>query len=276
LNDPEDSEPEKSETGLRFELPTFWEPRPYQLKLWRYLARGGLRADVAAHRRWGKDEVALNWASVASVARVGGYWHLLPEASQGRKAIWDAVNPHTGRRRIDEAFPHKLRAATRDADMMIRFRNGSTWQVCGSDNYNSLVGSPPVGVVFSEWALANAGGKKLQGLVNRRAAEVALWSTAEPGSLDRSPPSSATRSGETPPTPADPVPASRSGAILTAVTSAVAAVSVAAQQMIAAAAPFVEQSTWVRKATALLATAAAVAAVCVLALTWLKKREARA
>jgi len=122
----------------------------------------------------------------------------------------------------------------------------------------------------------NAGGKKLQGLVNRRAAEVALWSTAEPGSLDRSPPSSATRSGETPPTPADPVPASRSGAILTAVTSAVAAVSVAAQQMIAAAAPFVEQSTWVRKATALLATAAAVAAVCVLALTWLKKREARA
>lgn len=154
MSGPEDSEPEKSEAGLRFELPTVWEPRPYQLKLWRYLARGGLRADVAAHRRWGKDEVALNWAAVASVARVGGYWHLLPEASQGRKAIWDAVNPHTGRRRIDEAFPHKLRAATRDADMMIRFRNGSTWQVCGSDNYNSLVGSPPVGVVFSEWALA--------------------------------------------------------------------------------------------------------------------------
>jgi len=122
----------------------------------------------------------------------------------------------------------------------------------------------------------NAGGKKLQGLVNRRAAEVALWSTAEPGSLDHSPPSSATRAAETPPTPADPVPVSRSGAVLTAVTSAVAAISVAAQQMIAAAAPFVEQSTWVRKATALLATAAAVAAVCVLALTWLKKREARA
>lgn len=38
---------------------------------------------------------------------------------------------------------------------MIRFVNGSTWQVVGSDNYNSLVGSPPAGVVFSEWALAN-------------------------------------------------------------------------------------------------------------------------
>jgi hypothetical protein len=39
--------------------------------------------------------------------------------------------------------------------MMIKFKNGSTWQVIGSDNYNSLVGSPPAGVVFSEWALAN-------------------------------------------------------------------------------------------------------------------------
>jgi hypothetical protein len=38
-------------------------------------------------------------------AAVGTYWHMLPEASQARKAIWDAVNPHTGKRRIDEAFP---------------------------------------------------------------------------------------------------------------------------------------------------------------------------
>jgi lysozyme len=121
----------------------------------------------------------------------------------------------------------------------------------------------------------NAGGRKLQGLVNRRAAEVAVWSTAEPGSIDATPPSSATRAGETPPTPADPVPANRSGALMTALTSAVAAVSVAAQQMIAAVAPFVAQSTFVRQAAALLATAAAAAAVCVLALTWLKKLEAR-
>lgn len=79
---------------------------------------------------------------------------MLPEAAQARKAIWDAINPHTGLRRIDEAFPHELRANTREQDMFIRFKNGSTWQVVGSDNYDSLVGSPPVGVVFSEWALA--------------------------------------------------------------------------------------------------------------------------
>lgn len=139
---------------VEIDLPNGWEPRPYQRPLWGYLENGGTRADVAAHRRWGKDDVALNWAAVASQTRVGAYWHLLPEASQARKAIWDAVNPHTGRRRIDEAFPKEMRAATREVDMFIRFRNGSSWQVVGSDNFDSLVGAPPVGVVFSEWSLA--------------------------------------------------------------------------------------------------------------------------
>ena len=39
--------------------------------------------------------------------------------------------------------------------MMIEVANGSTWQLCGSDNYDSLVGSNPVGVVFSEWSLCD-------------------------------------------------------------------------------------------------------------------------
>ena len=139
---------------MAIELPANWAPREYQRKLWQYLEHGGKRADVAAHRRWGKDDIALNRAACAAFERVGTYWHMLPEAAQARKAIWDAINPHTGRRRIDEAFPKELRANTREQDMLIRFVNGSTWQVLGSDNYDSLVGSPPVGVVFSEWALA--------------------------------------------------------------------------------------------------------------------------
>jgi hypothetical protein len=39
--------------------------------------------------------------------------------------------------------------------MAIRFKSGSLWQLVGSDNFNSLVGSPPIGVVFSEFALAD-------------------------------------------------------------------------------------------------------------------------
>ncbi len=131
-----------------------WRPRAHQRKLWKYLEDGGKRAVAVWHRRAGKDDVALHRTAVAAFERVGTYWHLLPEAAQARKAIWEAVNPHTGKRRIDEAFPPKIRATTRDQEMFIRFVNGSTWQVVGSDNYNSLVGSPPIGIVFSEWALA--------------------------------------------------------------------------------------------------------------------------
>lgn len=80
---------------------------------------------------------------------------MLPEYSQARKSMWDAVNPHTGKRRIDEAFPPEIRKSTKEQEMMIQFHCGSTFQLVGSDNFNSLVGSPPVGLVFSEYALSN-------------------------------------------------------------------------------------------------------------------------
>jgi len=137
-------------------LPNNWKPRGYQLPLWQYLERGGKRAVAVWHRRAGKDDIALHWTATAAVQKPGTYWHMLPEAAQARKAIWDAINPHTGLRRIDEAFPTEIRSSTREHEMMIKFKNGSTWQVVGSDNYNSLVGSPPVGVVFSEWAIAKS------------------------------------------------------------------------------------------------------------------------
>lgn len=139
----------------KIRLPNGWRPRAYQLEAWTYLENGGKHAELIWHRRSGKDEIALHRTACAAFERQATYWHMLPEASQARKAIWEAINPHTGKRRIDEAFPHELRATTKDQEMMIRFVNGSTWQVLGSDNYNSLVGSPPAGVVFSEWALAN-------------------------------------------------------------------------------------------------------------------------
>ncbi|MBJ7413024.1 MAG: hypothetical protein JHD15_22075 [Phenylobacterium sp.] len=135
-------------------LPFDWEPRSHQVELWEALMEGAKRADVVAHRRWGKDEVALHWAAWSASNRPGTYWHLLPETAQGRKAIWDAVNPHTGRRRIEEAFPAALHPIFREAEMLVELANGATWQVIGSDNYNSLVGSSAAGVVMSEWALA--------------------------------------------------------------------------------------------------------------------------
>ena len=45
---------------------------------------------------------------------------------------------------------------TNDASMFIRFLNGSTWQVLGSDRVDAAVGSSPAGIVFSESAPAVA------------------------------------------------------------------------------------------------------------------------
>lgn len=135
-------------------LPNNWTPRSYQEDLWAYREAGGREAVAVWHRRAGKDEVGLHSAACESQKRPANYWHMLPEASQARKAIWDAVNPKTGKRRIDEAFPDEIRSSIREQEMFIKFKNGASWQVVGSDNFNSLVGSSPAGIVYSEWALA--------------------------------------------------------------------------------------------------------------------------
>lgn len=131
--------------------------RWYQAAFFEYLVnnQNGGRAIEIAHRRWGKDEVSLRATRRATVERVGNYWHCLPEYEQGRKSLWDAVNAHTGRRRIDEAFPPEMRKRTDSQKMFIEFQNGSSWQIIGSDRYDATVGSGPVGIVYSEWALAN-------------------------------------------------------------------------------------------------------------------------
>lgn len=140
---------------MRISLPNRWKPRSYQRPLWDYLENGGKRALGIWHRRAGKDDVLLHRTAIAAFERPASYWTMLPEYAQARKALWAAVNPHTGKRRIDEAFPHELRESTNEQEMFIRFVNGATWQLVGSDRYNSLVGAGIAGATFSEWALAN-------------------------------------------------------------------------------------------------------------------------
>jgi phage terminase large subunit len=60
-----------------------------------------------------------------------------------------------GKRIIDQAFPKEIRTRTIDYSMTIHLKNGSIWQCVGSDNYNSLVGSNPVGIVMSEYSIAD-------------------------------------------------------------------------------------------------------------------------
>ena len=120
-----------------------WKPRSDQMPIWSYLENGGVRGVQVAHRRWGKDDVGLHFTATQAVRFPGNYWHMLPEYAHARKVIWNAVNPRTGKRRIDEAFPLEIRTKTHEQEMLIEFKGGSIWQLVGSDNYNSFVGSPP-------------------------------------------------------------------------------------------------------------------------------------
>ena len=97
----------------------------------------------------------MHWTCVEALQRPANYWYMLPQANQARKAIWDAVDRPTGRRRIDWAFPPEIRESTRDHDMMLKLKSGSTWQVVGSDNWEALIGSPPAGIVYSEYAISD-------------------------------------------------------------------------------------------------------------------------
>ena len=137
----------------KLQIPNNWLPRSYQLPLWNALEGGCKRAVAVWHRRAGKDSVGIHWATTAALQRVGTYWHMLPTLAQGRKVVWDGIT-RDGRKVMD-AWPDELIVHRRNDEMKLELRNGSVWQVVGSDNYNSLMGANPVGVVFSEYSLAD-------------------------------------------------------------------------------------------------------------------------
>jgi len=129
-----------------------WYQRPFH----EYLVNTPrARAIEIAHRRWGKDEIVLAATCELAHKRVASYWHCLPEYEQGRKALWNAINANTGKRRIDEAFPPEIRESKDEQQMLIKLKCGSTWQIIGSDRYDATVGAGVAGIAYSEWALAN-------------------------------------------------------------------------------------------------------------------------
>jgi len=114
---------------------------------------GKKRAVCVWHRRAGKDSTALNFTATSMFERPGTYFHMLPTQKQARKVVWDGRNDKG--RFLNQAFPNEIVSARRSQDMQTELVNGSLHQLCGSDNYDSLVGSNPFGVIFSEWSLCD-------------------------------------------------------------------------------------------------------------------------
>lgn len=141
---------------MRVVLPNDFEPRPYQRRYMQYFDGGGRRAFWVCHRRAGKDLTALHQTCKEMHRRRGVYWHVFPTAEQGRKALWEGFR-RDGKRLMENVFPSAIRKSPKawlpGAEMVVELRCGSIWRLLGSDRME-VVGAGPVGVTFSEFALA--------------------------------------------------------------------------------------------------------------------------
>lgn len=134
-------------------LPYQYEPRNYQIPAWQYMQgnQEGKRAVCVWHRRAGKDLFAINFIVPEMFKRIGTYWHMLPSYKQGRNIVWNGFTKE-GKAFLSH-FPDQIIQGKNATEMRITTKNGSIYQVVGTDNINSLVGTNPVGVVFSEYSL---------------------------------------------------------------------------------------------------------------------------
>ena len=111
------------------------------------------RAVVVWHRRSGKDKTAINITVSKMFERVGIYYYFMPTYSQGKKIIWDGMD-RSGMPFLDH-FPKPLIKSKNETELKIELKNGSLFQIIGTDKIDAIVGTNPVGCVFSEYSLQN-------------------------------------------------------------------------------------------------------------------------
>lgn len=135
-------------------LPYRYEPRQYQQDIWKAHFVDNIKRIVKIwHRRAGKDKNIFNMFIAATQESVGVYYYMLPTIAQARKVIYEGID-NDGMRFIDH-IPDELVVHHDKGEMKWELINGSIIRLLGSDNYDSIVGTNPKGIVFSEWALCN-------------------------------------------------------------------------------------------------------------------------
>lgn len=149
-----DLDANKEQETLNLSLPYLYSARDYQQPLWKVALGGDIKRYLLLwHRRAGKDKSFWNLFVSKTQEEPGLYLYMLPTTSQAKKVIW------TGRGKDGVKFlehiPRELIAKQTEADMTITLKNGSIIMVVGSDNYDRIVGTNPIGVVFSEYSIAD-------------------------------------------------------------------------------------------------------------------------
>ena len=99
----------------------------------------------------GKDLCTFNWVIKKLLSAPAICYYIFPTYSQAKKAIWDSKDSE-GRPFLDY-IPKEIISSKHQQEMKVKLINGSILQMVGSDNIDSIMGTNPKIVVFSEYAM---------------------------------------------------------------------------------------------------------------------------
>ena len=137
---------------IEITLPHRYRCRPYQVPFWQAMAEGVRRVVLVWHRRAGKEKTCWNYLITQAATRTGIYYYFFPHFSQGRKILWDGIDKD-GFRLLDHIPKEIIEGSPNATEMKLRLKNGSLIQIIGTNNYDSIVGTNPIGCVFTEYSL---------------------------------------------------------------------------------------------------------------------------
>lgn len=142
---------------MKIDLPSGFTPREYQEPIWNaVMPEDFQRGMLVWPRRNGKDLTCWNLTICKALQRVGLYFYIAPFYNQARQIIWEGADG-AGRQFLDYV-PNEIRSGKpTKIDMRIRLINGSQIKLLGSDNIDAIVGTNPIGIVFTEFSLHKRG-----------------------------------------------------------------------------------------------------------------------
>ena len=135
---------------MEITLPYKFTPRHYQEPVFAAFESGIRRAYLLWHRRAGKDKTFLNLMNIEAHKRKGTYYYFYPTFAQARRAIWEGCDKDGFK--FTDHFPEELISKKNDGNMRLELKCGSSVQLIGTDNYDSIRSTNPIGCIFSEHA----------------------------------------------------------------------------------------------------------------------------
>lgn len=135
-------------------VPHKFNPRPYQLELFKALDSGKKRAILRWHRRAGKDKACWCYLIKEAARVAGNYFYVFPTKTMARQALWENVDS-SGFKLVNH-LPKEFIKRISNQEMLIELNNSSTIRVLGYDkDPDSIRGIAAKGAVFSEFAFSD-------------------------------------------------------------------------------------------------------------------------